>query len=81
MITGNLIVMGTNQVQVELGSKPIRLEVSFSDSGDIIVPCNPHYSDKLDWTISNGILTINWQVSGVREIKWNVWQYWSELNT
>lgn len=80
MISGQLIVMGTDQAQIELGKRPIRIDVVFSDVGEIIVPCNPHYNDKLDWTISNGILTIKWQVYSIREIKWNIWFFWSELN-
>jgi hypothetical protein len=79
MISGELIVMGSNQAQIELSGTPVRINVSFSDGGDIIVPCNPHYNDSLTWHINGNILTVNWQVSGIRAITWNAWFYWAEL--
>ena len=81
MLSGELIVMGTDLVQIELAHRPVKVDVAFSDRGNIFVPCNPHYNDQLDWTVSNSILTIKWNVSGIREIQWKIWFYWSEVNS
>ena len=78
-MTGDLIVTGTNSIQLQLSGKPIRIAIDFSDSNSVIVPCNPQSNDILDWTLSGNILTINWQVYSIREVKWTVYMYWNEL--
>lgn len=79
MQSGELIVTGTHNAQIKLNSQPVRLTVSFSDNGEIFTPCDPGYNDKLDWTISNRILSIRWQVFGIRAVIWSAWFYWSEI--
>jgi hypothetical protein len=79
MASGELIVTGNGAAQIQLIGQPVRMNVYFDDEGEIIVPCNPHYYDKLDWTISGNVLTINYQVYGVRAIKWDVGFYWKEI--
>ncbi|HEY5268641.1 MAG TPA: hypothetical protein VII94_05990 [Candidatus Saccharimonadales bacterium] len=79
MMSGELIVTGTNNIQFQLSGKPIRVAIDFSDSNSIIIPCNPQSNDKLDWIINGNILTINWEVYSVREVTWKVWMYWNEL--
>jgi len=79
MVSGELIVIGNGTAQIQLTGQPIRMSVYFDDEGEIIVPCNPHYHDTLDWVINGSILTINYQVSGIRAIKWNVGFYWKEI--
>jgi hypothetical protein len=78
MLSGEMIVMGTKEAHIELTSKPIRLNVEFSDTG-IIIPCDPS-PDILEFSVQNNILTIRWQVSGIREIQYKAWFYWSEIN-
>jgi hypothetical protein len=79
MMSGELIVTGNNSIQFQLAGKPIRIAIDFADSNSTLVPCNPQSNDTLDWTINGNILTISWQVSGIREIKWQAWMYWNEL--
>lgn len=79
MKSGELIVSGIGQAQFELDSAPIKIDVYYNDSGEIIVPCNPSSHDTLNWTISGSILTINWKVAGIRAIKYDAWNYWSEV--
>jgi hypothetical protein len=79
MQSGELIVINVGEAQIELDGLPIKMIVGFSDRGDIIVPCNPHHFDKLDWEVNHNILIIKWQVNGIREVKWDVWFYLSEL--
>ena len=79
MQRGELIVSGTGQAQFELTGYPIKINVYYSDSGEIIVPCNPHYHDKLTWKIVGNILTISWEVAGIREIEYKTWFYWAEV--
>ncbi len=58
--------------QIELLCPPKRIKVEFKDSPNH-VPCDPHH-DKLSWDIKKihgkHFLIINWNVSGIREIKW-----------
>ena len=79
MKSGELIVSGIGQAQFELDLPPIRISVYFNDAGEIIVPCNPHYHDKLDWAINGSILTVKWEVAGIREIKYKAYSYWNEV--
>jgi len=79
MQSGELIVLGQDEAQIALNGLPIKIDVGYSDNGEIIVPCSPHYHDTLEWEIHHNILIIRWHVGGIREIKWNVWFYLSEL--
>jgi hypothetical protein len=79
MQDGELIVMGTNEAKIKLHNIPIKLDVDYSDSGEIFSPCDPHLNDTLTWEISQNILTIRWQVSGVRAIRWKAAFLWSEV--
>jgi hypothetical protein len=76
---GELIIMGTDTAQFALNGVPIKISVEFSDEGEIIVPCNPHFHDTLTWSIHNNILIVRWQVNGIREIKWKAWFYWNDV--
>jgi hypothetical protein len=80
MKRGELIVTSTGQVQVQLKGVPIKLEVGFSDAdgGEIIVPCDPHFHDHLDWEIDQTLLTIRWTVNGLREVEWRAWFFWND---
>lgn len=79
MQNGTILVTSDGEMQVALNSTPIRITVDFSDEG-ILTPCNPHYFDTLTWEINKNILTVRWQVAGIREILYHAWFYWSELN-
>ena len=79
MQKGELIIMGSDSAQFELNGSPIKISVEFSDQGEIITPCNPHYHDTLNWTLHNGLLNITWNVSGIREIQFKAWFYWNEI--
>jgi hypothetical protein len=79
MQSGELIVSATGEAQIQLNGVPVRMDVIFSDQGDIIAPCNPHYNDTLDWQINGSILTIKWQVFGIRAVQWNVSFSWADV--
>ena len=79
MQSGGLIVSGSDEIIIELNNKPIRVNVEFTDQINY-TPCNPHYYDQLKWNIHNNQLTVNWTVAGIREIKWSVWFYWTEIS-
>lgn len=80
MLTGELFVIGKDSVTINLLRKkhPEKITVSFKDKC-VIIPCNPHHFDDLQWSCSQGHhgdfhLTISWSVSAVREIVWHA--YW-----
>lgn len=79
MQSGQLIVTNLGEAKIQLNGVPVQMNVTFTDGGEIFIPCDPHLNDKLDWVINKDILTIKWNVSGIREIKWNIWFYWSEI--
>lgn len=88
---GELIVIGHDKVEIDLGDKhPKSVDVHFAN-GFITVPCNPHHHDDLRYSVHNRhhhhkhdaqhdhcnhedryVLTIHWDVSSVRLIKWTV---------
>lgn len=79
MQSGELIVTGKDQVVIPLNGFPSQVVVDFKDECDV-VPCNPHHNDQLEWEVSHSntippqvILIINWDVTGVREIKWTAY--------
>lgn len=77
MLSGELVVVGTNSLSIPLERMPAEVKVHFKDNLEL-VPCNPHHADTLEYavhTIFNShrykyALIISWKVSGVREIKW-----------
>ena len=78
MLSGELIVVGTDRVHINLHKHhhPERVSVKFKGHHEPH-PCNPHHHDELEWHIVLGEddvyhLTIFWSVSATREIKWEV---------
>lgn len=79
MQSGELIVTGTNKIEIKLHRliPPSEVRVHFKDDGPGLVPCDPGDADTLEYEISANasgilILIISWVVSGVREIKWHI---------
>lgn len=77
MLSGELVVVGKNKAIINLHNKkhPDKVLVHFKDTCEI-VPCNSGVLDSLSWSVSvrdgkHYYLTIEWEVNGVREIKWD----------
>lgn len=78
MLSGELIVVGTDALSIPLEKMPAEVKVFFKDDLEL-VPCNPHHADILEYSvhkINNSHrfkyeLRISWSVSGSREIKWH----------
>jgi hypothetical protein len=79
MQEGELIVTGTNGAQILLNGLPVRINVDYSDSGEILTTCNPQSSDTLEWEISGNLLTIRWKVSGIRVIIYKASFLWKDI--
>jgi len=75
MQSGELIVTEKNNIHIPLDNAPAEVKVHFKDECEM-VPCNPHDVDLLEFFVKNFndkfVLVIRWSVSGVREIKWQV---------
>jgi hypothetical protein len=85
MQSGELLVTGKDSVDIELRDHPDEVEVKFIDD-IVIVPCDHHHHDNLQWEVRRlhrtgrqvtkhhrkhfYVLTITWQVTGVRKICW-----------
>lgn len=76
--SGEIIVVGDGEVKIDLGPElPSDIDVKFLHEKEI-VPCNPETFDELAWDIvkhhhehgHDYRLTIQWEVSEVRTIKW-----------
>lgn len=53
MHSGELVVVGNDKLEIELGNRhPSRVMVKFQDH-HVIVPCNPHHHDQLRWEVKN----------------------------
>ena len=50
--SGELIVTGSGEVEIELKKNPSSVKVFFDDD-IIVVPCNPHHHDHLHWHVKN----------------------------
>lgn len=76
MQQGELIVTGTNSIEIPLHRFPSEVRAHFKDNGPEPVPCDPGDVDTLEYEVQNTggkfILIVRWSVSSVREIKWNV---------
>jgi hypothetical protein len=86
MHSGELVVTGTDHINIDLSECPDRVVVHFIDK-PVIVPCNPHHRDDLGWHIfkeknihhhhhhytSKRILRITWKVTGTRKIGWKIY--------
>ena len=75
-LSGELLVVGCDCVEIELPKFPKHTTVSFKHLHDgHHHPCNPHH-DRLWWEVSTRhhkvILIINWEVANSREIVWTV---------
>jgi hypothetical protein len=79
---GELIVTGSDHVEIILPERPEKIIVHFAGN-DTHVPCDVHHHDELAWHTtkehhphhkysSRYVLTIRWHVSGVRQIDWKV---------
>ena len=78
MQKGELVITGANSIQIPLDGLPRHYHVHFKNEYEI-VPCNPQDVDfiECDIHISNTkrggyVLVINWSVSGVREVVYEV---------
>jgi len=78
MQSGELIVSGKNSLHIPLERVPAEVKCYFKDEFEV-VPCNPHQVDELEYEVhtsntlrSGFVLIIKWNVSGVREINWQV---------
>jgi hypothetical protein len=78
MQSGEITAIGLGDVIIPLHKVPARVEVRFKDDL-IIIPCNPQHLDELEYDVhvshhhhGGFILKIKWEVSGLREIVWNV---------
>lgn len=77
MQSGELFVTGKDKVVISLKKFPSKVSVHFKDEPHV-VPCNHHHHDELKWEVhashhhykSGFILVIEWNVTNVREIKW-----------
>lgn len=79
MQSGELIVIGSNHIDIPLHKFPCETRVYFKDHLHDPIPCNPGSVDFLECEVhtsnlhlSRFILRITWSVSGVREIVWRV---------
>jgi len=72
---GELIVIGKDSVQIRLKRRPRHVVCRFKDERKI-VPCDPNHSDSLEYYTflkhNQVFLEIKWDVSGSREILWEV---------
>ena len=80
MQSGELTVIGSDSIQIDLQSKahPLKIECVFKHKHHI-VPCNTHHADDLQWSCSQGsngnyILTLSWDTGSDRDIIWAA--YW-----
>jgi hypothetical protein len=75
MQSGELFVVGKDHVTIHLHGNPQKVVVQFKDEHHI-TPCNPNDFDELEWEVERHlfgyVLRIKWQVTDVREIKWEV---------
>lgn len=78
MQSGELIVIGTNSVDIPLHKFPSKVHAKFKDEGHEPVPCDPGDVDTLEYDVhssntvlSGFVLRISWSVSSVREIVWH----------
>jgi hypothetical protein len=83
---GELVVVGSNDVEIPLPKLPHFVEVEFVKD-QILVPCDPHHHhhhhrDHLHWYIKHyaklgshhkSALKIEWIVKEVRTIKWKIY--------
>jgi hypothetical protein len=79
MQQGELTVTGHDHVEIPLRGLPSKVEAHFKDH-DVAVPCNPHHRDFLECEVHSSntnlggfVLKIRWEVTGVREIVWHVY--------
>lgn len=75
-VNGELIVIGKNSIEIFLVKRPRRAKVDFKDECKI-VPCDPQQFDALEFRLfekkrGKHFLEIKWDVSGSREVKWEV---------
>jgi hypothetical protein len=78
IISGTLLVVGKDKIDIELGRDNGRIEeveVEFRDHHIAETPCNPHH-DELKWAIERRrhglVLMIKWHVSSPRAVVWVV---------
>jgi hypothetical protein len=77
MQSGELIVTGKDKATIPLHKFPAEVKVRFKDH-EVVVPCNPHHRDELEWEVHSSnhhqggfVLVISWSVTNVREIVWH----------
>ena len=72
--SGELVVVGHDQICIHLHSKPESVCVEFKGACSV-APCSPHHVDSLEYELVHEhhkyTLIIAWKVSGVREINWH----------
>jgi hypothetical protein len=78
MQKGELTVTGQGQATIPLQGYPVKIVCHFKDHF-VPVPCNPQHYDSLECEahVSNTVLSgfaliIQWSVSSVREVVWEV---------
>ncbi len=75
MQSGEVLITGTNQIDIQLQKFPSEVHVKFKH--EIAVPCNPIEADTLEYEVvtkSTGVfLHIAWSVSGLREVVWHAY--------
>jgi len=78
MLSGELVVTGSNEAEIKLGKHHPKEIVVFFVGEQQIIPCNPHEKDCFSWKIVHNennkhyYLVISWHVSDLRVIKWIV---------
>jgi hypothetical protein len=49
--SGELTVIGTDQITIKLHGIPKKVDVHFDDEDDAPIPCNPHHPDTLEYEV------------------------------
>jgi hypothetical protein len=74
MQSGELVIIGQNQVNIYLKDMPAKVTCKFKHEGYEMVPCNPCNADCLEFEVcyqrGSFVLKIKWKVSSVRDIIW-----------
>ena len=71
--SGELVVVGTDTIDIKLFGNPKRVRFEFEDDIDL-VPCEPRDYDQLNYYVHQEVdghyLLISWDVSDSRELIW-----------
>lgn len=74
MSRGMMVVSGQDHAEIKLSETPKYVKVYFNDQC-VVVPCDPQKPDFVSSNLDLCCLTLNicWDVSGVREIIWELY--------